>query len=536
MCDLLAIERPPITIAITSKYSTRIPYSSASLGLIIPFSQLFSSLVRRLSTGLLLLLALAGASAYSEPEANPETSPTSSDTPPAEASPSGKTPVYILPVQGQIVTPTFYILNRGLKMAQENGVEIVIIDMDTPGGGLGPTLEIMEALSKFDGEVYTYVAPEAISAGAFISISTDRIYFSPDGIIGAAEAVASTGQEIPEGMQRKINSYIQAKVRSMTEDYRYRADVMRAMSDPNFEFKIGDKVLKKEGELLSLTASEAVEKFGDPPQPLLGAGIYDSIDDLLDDVVGPGAYEIRSFEVTWSESLAHYLNTIAPLLLGAGMLLLFIEFKTPGFGIFGIGGIIILAVVFISSHIAGLAGYEAILFFFLGIILIVVELFLFPGLIFPAVAGLALILGSLVWAMSDIWPDEPIDWSGGVFLTPILNVILGVVLAVVGAAFVVRFLPRTWVWNKLVLQSAVGDPPERPHGSADSGDAPVRTPTGWPDVGAEGIAATDLFPNGQVEIEGKRYEAKTRLGTVEHGTRIRVTGYQDFSLTVDPLR
>lgn len=465
----------------------------------------------------------------------PGTDPSVASEGDAPDSAGTKTPVYILPVQGQITTPTFYILNRGLKLAQENGVKTVIIDMDTPGGGLGPTLKIMEALSKFDGEVYTFIDPEAISAGAFISIATDRIYFSPDAIIGAAEAVSSTGQEIPEGMQRKINSYIQAKVRSMTEDYRYRGDVMRAMSDPNYELKIGDKVLKEEGELLSLTASEAMEQYGDPPEPLLGAGIYDSIDDLLDSVIGADAYEVRSFEVTWSESLAHYLNVIAPILLGAGMLLLFVEFKTPGFGIFGIGGIILLAVVFISSHIAGLAGYEAILFFFLGILLILVELFLLPGLIFPAVIGLALVLGSLVWAMSDIWPDEPIDWSGDLFLLPMLNLVLGVFIAIVGAIFVVRFLPRTWVWNKLVLQSAVGDPPPRPHGSPDTGDAPAQTPSGWPDIGSEGIAATDLFPNGQVEIGGKRYEAKTRLGMLDHGTRIRVTGYQDFSLTVEPL-
>ncbi len=448
----------------------------------------------------------------------------------------GKTSVYVLPVQGQITTPTFYILRRGLKLAQENGVETIIIDMDTPGGGLGPTLEIMQALSNFDGEVYTFVNPEAISAGAFISIATDRIYFHPDGIIGAAEAVSATGQEIAEGMQRKINSYIQAKVRSMTEEHRYRSDVMRAMSDPDYVLEIDGEVLKKEGELLSLTASEAVETFGDPPQPLLGAGIYDSVEDMLDAVIGPGAYNIRSFEVTWSEALAHYLNTVAPVLLGLGMLLLFVEFKTPGFGFFGIGGIILLAVVFISSHIAGLAGYEAILFFFAGVALVLVELFLLPGLVFPALVGIVLILGSLVWAMSDIWPDEPIDWSGGTFTTPMLNVMAGVIIAVAGAAFLIRFLPRTWVWNKLVLQSAVGDPPPRPRASTAADGQPTPTPPGWPDIGAEGTAATDLFPNGQIEIGGKRYEAKSRLGQVEHGTKIRVTGYQDFSLTVEPLR
>jgi len=481
-------------------------------------------------------LSLAGDEPSApEPASESESESDSESAPALPAAESGLRQVYVLPVQGQITTPTFYILRRGLKLAEEKGIETVVIDMDTPGGGLGPTLEIMEALSSFKGDVFTFVNSEAISAGAFISIATDRIYFRPDGIIGAAEAVSGTGQDIPEGMQRKINSYIQAKVRSLTEEYRYRGDVMRAMSDPNFVFEIDGEVLKEEGELLSLTASEAMETYGDPPQALLGAGIHDSIDDLLDDVYGAGNYTIRSFEVTWSESLAHYLNTVSPLLLGVGMLLLFVEFKTPGFGFFGIGGIILLSVVFISSHIAGLAGYEAILLFFIGLALIFVEIFLLPGLIFPALIGVVLVLGSLIWAMADIWPDEPIDWTGGTFTEPLLNMVVGMAIAVVGAVFLVRYLPKTWIWNKLVLQTAVGGPYPVPQGGADRANRPPSTPPGWPDIGGEGIAITDLFPNGEVEIGGKRFQAKSRLGQVEHGTRIRVTGYQDFALAVEPL-
>ncbi|MGE9290832.1 MAG: NfeD family protein [Puniceicoccales bacterium] len=478
---------------------------------------------------LLCLCTLAGALRGEEsPTVAESTSPTLS-TPTTTGEIRS---VYVLPVQGQITTPTLYILRRGLKLAEENGIDTVIIDMDTPGGALGPTLEIMQALDSFKGEVFTFVDPEAISAGAFISIATDRIYFAPNGIIGAAEAVSGTGKDIPEGMQRKIKSYIQAKVRSLTEEYRYRADVMRAMSDPDYTLEIDGEVLKEEGELLSLTATEAVQEYGEPLQPLLGSGIYDSIDDLLTDLYGTGNYAIRNFEVTWSESLAHYLNTIAPLLLGAGMLCLFVEFKTPGFGIFGICGIILLGVVFISSHIAGLAGYEAVLFFVLGLALFFVELFLLPGLVFPAVIGIILILGSLIWSMADIWPDEPIDWNGGTFTEPILDIVIGMAIAVVGAVILARYLPKTWIWNKLVLQSAVGTPAS---GTGTAGKSPTgNTPSGWPDVGTTGIAVSDLFPNGEIEINGHRYQGKCRLGLIKHGSRIVVVGYQDFALTVEP--
>ena len=483
------------------------------------------------------------SSSSAEPAASPDSGEPArapdagSPTQPAVAPDGGEPePVYVLPVQGQINKPILYILRRGLKEAEANGVQTVILDIDTPGGALAATLDIMEAIDRFSGEVYTFIDPEAISAGAFISIATDEIFFSPRGIIGAAEAVSGSGQDIPESMQRKLESYLQAKVRSLTGEYRYRAQVMRAMSDPDYELKIGDEVLKEKGELLSLTAEEAMRTYGDPPEPLLGAGIYDSVDDLVAAELGSGAYEVRIFEVSAAESVAHYLNTLSPILLGLGMLLLFIEFKTPGFGVFGIGGIALLAVVFLSSHLAGLAGYEPLLVFVLGVLLIFLEVFLLPGLIFPSLLGGVLILGSLIWGMADIWPDQPIDFTGGTFTAPLLNLMLGVVIAVVGAVFLVRFLPKTWVWNRLVLQSAVGrvDTATPPAGSGANGERPL--PTGWPEVGAEGRARTDLFPNGEVEIAGRRYQAKAPLGQIEHGTPVRVTGYQDFALTVESAR
>ena len=98
------------------------------------------------------------------------------------------------------------------------------------------------------------------------------------------------------------------------------------MIDPDYELKIGDKLIKPKGELLSLTATEANKTYGNPAQSLLGAGIAKSIDELLTKKYGAGNYVIRQFQVTWSEELAQYLNAAAPILLGLGLLALFIEF------------------------------------------------------------------------------------------------------------------------------------------------------------------------------------------------------------------
>jgi membrane-bound serine protease (ClpP class) len=111
-----------------------------------------------------------------------------------------------------------------------------------------------------------------MSAGAFISATTQEIWFAPMGVIGAARPVTSTGQDIDETMKLKIVSYLKARVRAISEGKGYRGQVISAMIDKDYELKIGDVVIKPKGELLSLTASEASKTYGDPPQPLLGGG------------------------------------------------------------------------------------------------------------------------------------------------------------------------------------------------------------------------------------------------------------------------
>ncbi|MBI2498428.1 MAG: hypothetical protein HYV75_11125, partial [Opitutae bacterium] len=323
--------------------------------------------------------------------------PTASAPPaPAAAGPARKKVVYVIPVRDEINQPTLFILRRGLKEAIAQKADAVLLDMDTPGGALDVTFEIMEALDKFPGLTLTYVNKEAMSAGAFISAATAEIYFAPNGVIGAAAPVLSTGGDVDKTMKQKIVSYLRARMRASSEGKGYRGQVISAMIDEDYGLKIGDKVLKPKGELLSLTATEALEKYGDPPQALLGAGKAADVEALLQSRFGGDGYEVHKFKVTWSEELAQYLTALSPVLLGLGLLALFIEFKTPGFGVFGITGIVLLAVVFLSSYVAGFSGHEPLLVFAVGLLLVGLELFFFPGVVVVAVLGLTLYL-ELVW-------------------------------------------------------------------------------------------------------------------------------------------
>jgi membrane-bound serine protease (ClpP class) len=426
------------------------------------------------------------------------------------------------------------ILRRGIKDAIISKADIVILDMDTPGGELGVTLEIMqeiiESFDRFDGSIITYVNREAISAGAYIAIATNEIAFAPYAQIGAAEAVSGGGGNIDSSMKRKVNSYLKAKIRSYSGNYRYRSKVMGSMMDANETLLIDGKpplaadgsIIQKEGELLTLTAEEAVRQYGDPPQPLLGIGIYEKVETLLDEKFGVGNYKLTKMEINWAEKVGLWLNSIGPIIIGIGLLGLFIEFKTPGFGFFGIAGIIFVLIFFGSKYVSGLAGQEEILVFLLGVSLVVVELFLFPGLIFPAIIGLCMIIGSILWAMVDVWPNTDFTWSVATFEGPIKELSYAILITIGLVLLLTRILPKTTVWNKLILSSTVGD---------DTFNNPTQGES-EPVVGALGKSVSELYPIGQVELEGRRYEARSSLGKISKGAVIKVTGRDDHGLIV----
>jgi len=445
--------------------------------------------------------------------------------------PGGKVTVYVVPVQDEIAKPVLYILRRGLKEAIERKAGVVVLDMQTPGGRGDVAFDMMEALEKFPGLTVTYVDSEAMSAGAFIAAATKEIWFVPRGVIGAAAAVTAEGQDIPETMRLKINSFLRAKMRAISENEGYRGQVISAMIDKDYELKIGDTVIKAKGELLSLTATEASKGYGDPPRPLLAAGIAKDLDDLLRQRFGANGYEIVQLNVTWSEQLAVWLNDISAVLMGLGVVCLIIEFKTPGFGFFGIAGIGLLALVFLGHYVAGFSGHEPVILFAVGLLLVAGEIIFFPGVAVVALSGVVLILGSLVWAMADIWPNQPLTVavSGDILLAPLVNLGAGLFLALVLGVLAARLLPKGWVWDRMVLQGAGGT------AAQFAGSAPDTVVETASLVGARGVVVTGLFPSGQIEIDGRRYEAKLAMGSAPVGSVVVVTRASDFNLVVEVI-
>ena len=432
-------------------------------------------------------------------------------------SPKAKT-VYVVRLDGEISTPGQFILRRALKEAIAQKCDIFLLDLNTRGGELESMLTIMGALAEFPGHTVTYVNKEAISAGSYIASVTDEIWFAPGGTMGAADVVAGSGAEVGETMKRKLHSYIDARVRALSSGKgAYREAVQRAMMDAEYELEIDGQVLKPKGSLLTLTAQEAVRTYGNPSQPLLAAGIAPNVDMLLQEICGSG-YKVRRFEKNWAEHLALLIQYLAPMFIAIGGLCLLIEYKTPGFGAFGITGAVLFFIVFAGNHAAGLAGYEPLLLLGAGLVLVTVEAFFFPGTFIFLSLGLLALGGGLVWSMADVWPGQGLVWSAETGMRILAQLGLGVLLTGVLVLAAWRFLPRKLFRNRLVLEAAL---------EAGGDTSPlVRAKAGGhsslPEPGTRGIAVTDLRLAGVVEIEGVQYNAFALLYQISRGSAITV--------------
>lgn len=442
---------------------------------------------------------------------------------------SGPVSVYVIPISSIISRPNEFILRRGIKEAIAQNIDVLVLDINTPGGRVDVMLRIMDKVSRFNGLTIAYVNNEAISAGAFISFAATEIWYAPNGVIGSAAVIQGTGEEIPVTMRQKIESYILAKTRAVGTEHPHRARVMRAMMDANYVLEIDGQVIKPAGELLTLTAREALREYGTPPTPLFGNGIAEDLNDLLTQRFGAGNFEYRRFEVTWSEELAKYMDAIAPLLIGLGFLALFIEFKTPGFGLFGSIGLVLIAIVFSTNYVVGLAGYEIILFFVLGVALVLVELFLFPGTGIFLIAGLALMFGSLLWSLADLWPSDGggVEFDVTAFAGPLLELSLGLLVTGIGIIIVWKLLPESALLKRVVLTTASASiPPVAAHGGS-YGNSQL------PDLGSKAVVVSPLRPVGYIEVAGERFEAATVGGFIDKGDTVIITAYKNFHLVVE---
>ena len=449
--------------------------------------------------------------------------------------------VYVVPVRDDIMPPILYVIRRGVKDAMEAEADCLIFDMETNGGRVDITEDIFDIIGKFRGETVTYVNKDAYSAGAFIAVATQKIYMAPQSVIGAAAPImmGPTGgvSEMPSTMEVKINSAIRAKIRTQAEKNGYAVDVIEAMVDKTKKLERDKKIICQEGDILTLTNLEAEAKYGDAKTPLLSSGTVESIDSLINELGYAGAQRV-DIQPLGAEELGTWINAISPLLLLIGIIGLYIEFKTPGFGVFGAIGIAALVVYFFGGYVSGLAGIEWVAVFVLGVVLVAVELFWFSGTLIIGMVGVVCMLVALVMGMTDIYPNMPwfptgegkgdsmpqvegIDFALPDFSKPIRDLMIAFVLSIPVIWALAKYLPQTAFFARFASEAASGVESV----AALAAEVDSR-------LGQVGEATTPLHPGGKAMFGDDMCTVVTQGEMIAVGAQVKVIGHRGSDLLV----
>ena len=406
--------------------------------------------------------------------------------------------VYRVPVTGEIELGLAPYIQRAVKEAAEVGAAALILDIDTPGGRVDAAEIISDALTDSEVPVYSLVNRRAYSAGALIALSTSRIYMRPASVIGAATPVDGTGTKAPE----KIVSAMRSQMRALAESNGLEPEVAAAMVDEDIEI---DGVVES-GKLLTLTTEEAVE---------IGyAEAIEDLDALLVELGHEGA-TVVTLELNWAERLVRFFSSslVSPFLLSLGFLGLLIEIRTPTFGLAGTMGLISLCLFFGSNMIIGLAGLEDVLIVGAGLALLGIEAFVVPGFGIFGVAGVVAIVTGLYMSLLGNIPTMP-DFTRAAW------VLASSTLLLIGSAWaLIRTLPsssrltESGIFLLAKTASAIG------YESAE-----VRSDL----VGKHGTAITDLRPAGTALVGDERIDVVSESEWISAGTPVKVLSAEGY--------
>ena len=450
--------------------------------------------------------------------------------------------VYVIPVQGEIDRALVVFIRRGIDRAREEGADILLFDINTFGGRVDSALQIATLIGSAEPAqtiAYITTGPESTgvswSAGALISFSASQIFMAPGTSLGAAAPVVM-GAEGPQAASEKVVSALRAQMAALAEKNGYPTSIARAMVDEDIELvevyideelhvmtteelldaereakKTGQvvergKIVSPAGKLLTLTARE-MEHYG------VSSGTFSVQSDLLN-FLGLEDPLVKELEPSPADRAVGFItgSAFTSMLIIIGLVALFIEITSPGFGVPGTIAIICFAVVFASYALLGTVGSIELILFVLGLVLLILEIFVIPGFGVAGITGIALIVGSLVLSMQGfVLPD--FQWQRDLFRRNILVVGLSTVSSIIIFSALAYSIPQIKLFSRLTLKAAQ---------TAEEGFTVQTREEESRLAGKRGITVTKLRPVGKAEIEGEILYVETDGEFVEAGQEVEV--------------
>lgn len=440
--------------------------------------------------------------------------------------------VHYIPVDTEVNYGLAGFVKRGIADAREAGAKAIILGIDTFGGRVDACLDIVNHIDSASPiPIYAFIEDKAWSAGALIALANDGIFMRKGSSIGSAAPVASQGSDT-KALGEKHVSAIRAKFRSVAEKKGYPPNLAAAMVDKDLEVRevlvdgkkqyltpdeiedvkkskskveVGEWISKKD-KLLNLTAEQA-KAYG------FITAVTENTDAVLA-AVKMGQANLIHVKRNWAEHSAGFVTgaMVSGLLLTIGILALYLEFQSPGFGWPGITGIICLALVFWGKYMVFLADWTEILLFSIGITLILIEIFVIPGFGFAGILGtVCVLLGIYLSFVPFIVPSQPWDYQR--FQETLITILVSLTVSTVGIVTMIHYMKHIPLLNRLVLTETL-----------EAHDVPATPKSNISEmVGRKGVCLTDLRPVGRARFGKKIMDVETETSFIRRGRKVVVS-------------
>ncbi|MEE2632341.1 MAG: nodulation protein NfeD [Candidatus Neomarinimicrobiota bacterium] len=353
--------------------------------------------------------------------------------------------VYVVPIQSTIDLGIPAFVNRAIDAAENNNAELIIFDIETFGGRVDAATQVKDAISSTDIQTIAFINRRAISAGSLISLSCNKIYMTSGATIGATSVVDMSGEKQAE----KSQSYMREEMAATAEQSGKNTTIARGMVDEELSFeylvvdgdsmKVDDIEGRKEGKLITLTTELALKyKIAD--------GTSESIEDILLDLSIEN-YDIITLDENWSEDLVRILTdpVVSSLLTTFGTIGIISELYSAGWGIGGTIGIICLTLALGAGYLTKLASATDLLIIFSGLTLLLVEFVAIPGFGVFGIIGLVILFYGLYLLLI---PDVPV--SDEIYSAALDGFAWAIVGGVIVLIMLIRLISQSKVFKKFI--------------------------------------------------------------------------------------
>lgn len=423
-----------------------------------------------------------------------------------------KKKVMVMKIDSDIDPRTNRYTELALSHADEIEADIVVVEMDTYGGAVNDADDIRTRFLNYGKPLWVFINKDAASAGALISIACDSIYMAPGASIGAATVVVGgSGEAAPD----KYQSYMRSMMRSTAEARGRDPKIAEAMVDENIDL---DSIAPA-GTVLTLSTSEAIRlNFCEAEAK--------SVQDILERN-GISNYELVEFKLSGTEKIIRFF--LNPFISGILILIIiggiYFELQTPGVG-FPLGAAIVAAILyFVPYYLTGLAEHWEVLLFFVGVLLLMVEIFVIPGFGVAGISGIVLMAGSFILAMLN---NDVFDFSFvgmGDIIAAVTTTFSAIVLGMVLMFFGGMKLVESNVFKKIALT----DVADRSQGyTSRFHDRSYLNKTG--------TTYTVLRPSGKIIIDNEILDAYTRGEFIDKDKEVIVIDESGTSLKVKEVK